>query len=360
MKIINHRLHRDDGTPYAFRESPHVGEVIKPRWLVMHYTASGSASEAISWFANKASRVSAHIVIAKDGTITQCVPFNRRANHAGVSAWKGVNGLNKASIGIELDGFGFLFGEPGKWTFRDRPVADDQVLVATHKGEKKPRGWARYPQAQLDAARELARLLVRQYALEDVVGHEDISPGRKQDPGPAFPMEAFRAHAMADDAAPVDAAKPAASVRPIARFRVAQTLNVRSGPGAASARVPGGPLPPGSIVRGVEDRDGWTRVTAEGSGMAGWVSAQFLEPIPAELFTVTVETLNVRGGAGSAHATVSGSPLRKDAIVQELEEGDGWKRVVSLAAPQLTGWVSTQFLKPAVIAMSDVGQPANA
>ncbi len=359
MKIINHRLHRDDGTPFTFRASPHVGAVIKPRWLVMHYTASGSASEAINWFANPASKVSAHIVIAKDGTITQCVPFNRRANHAGTSTWKGVNGLNKASIGIELDGFGFLFGSAGKWTFRDKRVPDAQVLVATHKHETKPRGWARYPQAQLDAARELARLLVRTYGLEDVVGHEDISPRRKQDPGPAFPMEAFRAHCMSADA-PADGARPPASILPIPRFRVKQTLNVRSGPGVANATVAGSPLAPGTIVRGVEDQAGWKRVTAEGSGVAGWVSAQFLQPIPAELFTVTANSLNVRGGPGPTNPTVPGSPLRKDAIVQELEEGAGWTRVVSLAAPQVTGWVSTQFLKPAVISVADVSQPANA
>jgi N-acetylmuramoyl-L-alanine amidase len=95
MKIINHRLHRDDGTPYAFRASPHTGPVIKPRWLVMHYTASANASGAISWFEDPQSKVSAHIVIAKDGTITQCVPFNRRANHAGKSSWKGVDGRRR-------------------------------------------------------------------------------------------------------------------------------------------------------------------------------------------------------------------------------------------------------------------------
>ena len=57
---------------------------------------------------------------------------------------------------------------------------------------------------------------------------------------------------------------------------------------------------------------------------------------------------------------MTGSPLRRDAIVQELEKGAGWTRVVSLDAAQVTGWVSTQFLKPAVIAVSDVAQPANA
>ncbi|MBW3570789.1 MAG: N-acetylmuramoyl-L-alanine amidase [Gemmatimonadetes bacterium] len=359
MKIINHRLHRDDGTPYAFRASPHTGPTIKPRWLVMHYTASANAAGAINWFADPLSKVSAHVVIAKDGTITQCVPFNRKANHAGESAWKGVQWLNGHSIGIELDGYGYLgTAGPGKWKFGNKSIPDSDVVVATHKFGKPSGGWPKYPQAQLDAALELAKLLVREYRLEDVVGHDDIAPGRKQDPGPTFPMDSFRASAtkQPDSAARVT---PPAGLKTIPRFRVKTTLNVRSGPAAANATVAGSPLQAGTIVRGAEDQAGWKRITAEGSSVSGWVSAQFLEPVPAELFTVTADSLNVRGGPGAANPTVPGSPLTRNTVVQALEEANGWKRVVSLGAAQVTGWVSAQYLAPAVVPVSDVGQPAN-
>jgi len=363
MKIIDHRLHHDDGTPYPFKPSPHVGPVINPRWLVIHYTASGSPSEAINWFAAPESKVSAHVVIGKDGSITQCVPFNRRANHAGKSTWKGVSGLNSHSIGFELDGFGYLgITGPGKWKFRSTIIPDSEVVVTKHKFGSPHGGWPKYPEAQLKAALELAQLVVREYKLEDVVGHDDISPGRKQDPGPTFPMESFRASATQPPAAPaVIVAVPAAGgAQPIPRFRVKTTLNVRGGPAPTNPTVAGSPLQPGAIVRGAEEQGGWRRIKAEGSGVAGWVSAQFLEAIPAELFTVTADSLNVRSGPGPNNGTVTGSPLRRDAIVQELEKGAGWTRVVSLDAAQVTGWVSTQFLKPAVIAVTDVAQPANA
>jgi N-acetylmuramoyl-L-alanine amidase len=364
MKIINHRLHHDDGTPYAFRASPHVGNVINPRWLVIHYTASGSANEAISWFANQQSKVSAHVVIAKDGTITQCVPFNRRANHAGQSTWKGVSGLNSHSIGFELDGFGFLGNAgAGKWKFRSTAIPDGDVVVAKHKFGTPTGGWPKYPQAQLDAALELARLLFKEYgSLEDVVGHDDISPGRKQDPGPTFPMESFRASVKGQAAPAAGAATPASAggSRPIARFRVKSTLNVRGGPGAENATVAGSPLQPGTVVRGTQDQNGWKRITAEGSSVAGWVSAQFLEAIPTEVFTVAADSLNVRSGPGPNNGTVPGSPLKRDTLVQALEQGAGWTRIVSLDAAQVTGWASAQFLKPAVIAVADVAQPASA
>lgn len=362
MKIINHRLHHDDGTPYAFKASPHVGNVINPRWLVIHYTASGSASEAINWFANAQSKVSAHVVIAKDGTITQCVPFNRRANHAGQSTWKGVSGLNSHSIGFELDGFGFLGNAgPGKWKFRSTAIPDSDVVVAKHKFGTPTGGWPRYPQAQLNAALELAQLLFKEYgSLEDVVGHDDISPGRKQDPGPTFPMESFRASAKGQPAQPAAQAAAAGAARPIARFRVKTTLNVRGGPASTNATVAGSPLQPGAVVRGTEDRDGWKRITTEGSSVAGWVSAQFLEAIPTEVFTVAADSLNVRSGAGPGNGTVPGSPLKRDTLVQALEPGSGWTRIVTLDAARVTGWVSTQFLKPAVIPVADVAQPAGA
>jgi N-acetylmuramoyl-L-alanine amidase len=364
MKIINHRLHHDDGTPYPFRASPHKGPAIKPRWLVIHYTASANASGAISWFEDPQSKVSAHIVIAKDGTITQCVPFNLKANHAGKSEWKDVKtGLNSHSIGIELDGYGYL-GEigPGKWKFGSKAIPDSDVIVATHKHGSPKGGWPRYPQAQLDAAQELGKLLVKEYGLEDVIGHDDISPGRKQDPGPAFPMESFRAACKQQGAPGTGTVTPApqGGLKPIARFRVKTSLNVRSGPGAGNPGVAGSPLQPGTVVRGTEDQAGWKRITAEGSGVSGWVSAQFVEPIPTELFTVIASSLNVRSGPAGTNPTVSGSPLSKDTIVQELEEGNGWKRIVSLGATQVTGWVNAQFLAPTVIPVDGVGQPATA
>jgi N-acetylmuramoyl-L-alanine amidase len=359
MKIINHRLHHDDDTPYAFRTVPGTGPVIKPRWLVMHYTADGGSS-ALNWFASSSNtqKVSAHVVIARDGNITQCVPFNRKANHAGPSEWKGVKGLNSHSIGIEMVGYGIVEGGPGSWRAGGKTIPDSEVLVATHKFGKPKGGWTRYPQAQLDAAQELAKLLVKEYGLEDVIGHDDIAPDRKTDPGPAFPMETFRAAALLKGTLGPDAKPAPQGLKPIARFRVKTTLNVRSGPGSGNPTVAGSPLQPDTVVRATEDQAGWKRITAEGSSVSGWVSAQFLDPIPTELYTVIASSLNVRSGPAGTNPTVLGSPLSKDTVVQELEEANGWKRIVSLGGTQVTGWVSAQFLAPAVIPVPDVGQPA--
>jgi N-acetylmuramoyl-L-alanine amidase len=357
MKIVNHRLVRDDGSAYPFRATPNQGGAMTPRWLVMHYTAGGSASESINWLADADAKASAHIVIAKDGSITQMVDFNRRAWHAGESTWKGVKGLNSQSIGIELDGFGFLGNAgPGKWKFRSTSIPDSEVIVATHKFGSPKGGWPRYPAKQIAVALELAQLLVRTYGLEDVIGHDDISPGRKQDPGPAFDMAGFRASAMGRGGAGSQPA-PAGG----ARYRVKTSLNVRGGPGTSNATVAGSPLPPDTIVRGGEEQGAWRRIQAEAGGVAGWVSAQYLEPV--EAFTVTT-SLNIRSGPSAGDAPVPGSPLPAGTLVDALGEQGDWKRVAVQGSVNgrsgIVGWVAARYLQPAVIPVTGIGEPVEA
>jgi AmpD protein len=97
-------------------------------------------------------RVSAHFLIRRDGSALQFVPCSRRAWHAGVSCWRGIDRCNDFSIGIELEG-------------------DDRQDFAI---------------AQYQALRDLLTLLRQHYPIEDIVGHADIAPGRKPDPGPRF------------------------------------------------------------------------------------------------------------------------------------------------------------------------------
>lgn len=103
-------------------------------------------------------RVSAHFFIRRNGEIMQFVSCDRRAWHAGLSSWKGQVRCNDFSIGIELEG------------------ADDSPFAAP----------------QYDSLALLTNALRRHYPIEDVVGHSDIAPGRKTDPGPAFEWDRLR------------------------------------------------------------------------------------------------------------------------------------------------------------------------
>ena len=370
MKIVNHRLLRDDGTPYPFRATPNQGGTITPRWLVMHYTAGGTAEESIGWLCSSQSSASAHVVIAKDGSITQLVPFDRIAWHAGRSSWRGINGVNSRSLGIELDGFGFLGDAgPGRWKFRSTRVADSDVVVGTHRFGSPTGGWAKFPQAQLNVALELAKLLVQTYGLEEVIGHDDVAPGRKQDPGPAFDMATFRAAVMGAPAPqPATPTQPAVPAAAVARFRVTTTLNIRSGPGTSNPTVAGSPLPSDTIVRGLADQGDWKQVAVEGtvngrSGITGWVGTRFLASVQSAFYT-TLSTLNVRTAPGTGNPLVGGSPLPRGTTVIGVAEQDGWRRIIVEGTVNgvsgITGWASGQFLQQVVPAMNVVGDPVPA
>lgn len=200
MQVVDHRLCRDNGIPYVYVPSPHRWGLIEHKFLLMHYSAGGTPLAVVDWFQNPNSKVSAHLIIGRDRSIVQTVPFNVRAWHAGESSWNDLEGLNRYSIGIELDNAGRL--EPAhanqwrSWWGR-LYGAPNEVLVAAHKNEEEISGWHRYTPDQIETAVEVARTLIQHYGLTEILGHDDVSPGRKSDPGPAFPMEDFRARARA-------------------------------------------------------------------------------------------------------------------------------------------------------------------
>jgi len=137
------------------------GEVpnIRPiNMLVLHYTGMQSAEAAIERLCDPEARVSAHYVVEEDGTVWRLVPEERRAFHAGVSCWQGEPDLNWVSIGVEIV-------NPGhEW------------------------GYRQFPEPQLAVVEQLCRDLVARYRIPAtrIVGHSDIAPDRKSDPGELF------------------------------------------------------------------------------------------------------------------------------------------------------------------------------
>ena len=237
------------GSEVSFVETPNKGGDLSPRYLVFHYTAGRSATSSINWLTNPESKASAHLVLARDGTITQLAPFNIKTWHAGLSHWDGLSGLNSSSIGIEMDNAGPLkkVGDQYQAWFGTL-YAEDRVVLAKHKLDDEPRWWHAYTEIQIQKALELAQLLVRHYDLKDVVGHEDIAPDRKRDPGPAFPLENVRAVVLGRGEEERE------------RYEVtASTLNIRSGPGVEFPAV-AEPLKRGTAVVLLEKRDRWNKV----------------------------------------------------------------------------------------------------
>ena len=271
MKILSHKLCHDDGQPMEFRRSPNQSGPISPEFLVIHYTAGSSAGSSIDWLCQPRAQASAHLVVARDGQVTQLVAFNRKAWHAGTSQWDGRRGVNGFSIGIELDNAGRLEGEPGRWVnWQGKAIPDEEVVERVHPGDGVTSGWHTYTPQQLEAASEISSLLVEKYGLRDVVGHEDVSPGRKVDPGPSFPMRSFRSLVMgrANDQGDV--------------FETTAPLNIRVGPGTRHERLPASPLPPGTPVEVLKANGIWRQVdvlepVGGENDVVGWVHGRYLK-----------------------------------------------------------------------------------
>ncbi len=199
MKISNHRLVGADNRMVPFVSTSNQGGGLSggaPRFLVIHYTAGGTAQGAINTFRD--APVSAHLVVDHDGAITQMVRFNEVAWHAGESGWKNVKGLNSHSVGIEIVNWGKLSQTAaGSWvSWTGQVVPDTRVVLDSHKHfPGATHGWEVFDAPQMEATIAAARAIVQEYDIQpwDVVGHDDISPIRKIDPGPAFDIDAFRA-----------------------------------------------------------------------------------------------------------------------------------------------------------------------
>jgi len=126
--------------------------------LLLHYTGMETAESGIEWLCDPESKVSSHYVIDEDGTTYCLVPEDATAWHAGVSCWGGKIGMNQRSVGIELVNPGHEHG------YRD------------------------FPEAQMNALEELALGILDRHPIpkRQVLGHSDVSPMRKEDPGELF------------------------------------------------------------------------------------------------------------------------------------------------------------------------------
>lgn len=135
-----------------------VGEGV-PDMLILHYTGMQTGEAAMARLTDPAARVSAHYTVEEDGTVFAHVDERLRAWHAGVSSWRGHTDINSRSIGIEIVNPGHEFGY--------RP----------------------FPDVQIAAVVELSQGILSRHRIpaRNVVGHSDVAPARKEDPGELFP-----------------------------------------------------------------------------------------------------------------------------------------------------------------------------
>jgi len=137
--------------------------------IILHYTGMQTGAEAIARLRDKQAKVSAHYVVEENGDVYRLVAEEERAWHAGVSAWKGDFDINARSIGIEIVNPGHEFG------------------------------YRAFPDDQIDAVVALIKGVATRHAIAPamVLGHSDVAPRRKEDPGEKFPWSRLAAEDLA-------------------------------------------------------------------------------------------------------------------------------------------------------------------
>lgn len=271
MKIENHLL---SGDKIDFKSSPNISGKFKtglPDTIVIHYTAGSSRESSVNTLTSKSSKASAHLVIGRDGKITQLVPFDTIAWHAGNSSYKGRVGLNSYSIGIEIDNAGILKKSGNSYTaWFGRLYDEADVMEGVHRNRNTPNYWHRYTEWQIEICKEICQLLIEKYGIKTIVGHEEISPIRKIDPGPAFPLDKFREQIF-------DSARDTNSEEePIHKTSgevAATSLNIRVSHDAEAEKA-AQPLPKGTKVEILEESEGWLKVRTQ---VEGWVFAKHIK-----------------------------------------------------------------------------------
>jgi N-acetyl-anhydromuramyl-L-alanine amidase AmpD len=188
MYIVHHQL--KDQRVHQLNCTKNQKPLISHKAIIIHYTASSNAISAAEHLAKHNTKVSAHMVIGRNASIYQIVPFNIQAWHAGTSHYKNLKNLNKYSIGIELDNAGKLDKINNNYVSWFGKIYKPED-VYTHNPGTNETYWHKYTEEQLDTLVEICREITATYPIRTILGHSDITQ-RKLDPGPAFPMERFR------------------------------------------------------------------------------------------------------------------------------------------------------------------------
>ena len=160
---------------------------IIPKFIIMHFTANCSGQESWRSFFNFLRPVSTHYLIDVDGKVTQMVPELKRAWHAGESSWHHHTSMNNVSIGIEIINPGFSKPDTD-------PCTNNKKLWNKNTGQKisgSENLWYAFTSEQIESLTKLCKSIMHRFKIpaRNVLGHSDIAPGRKVDPGPLFPWQ---------------------------------------------------------------------------------------------------------------------------------------------------------------------------
>lgn len=279
---------RHKAVDVPFHAAKHMRGKMTPTLIVLHDTASRiTPLNAAGYLQNNDAKVSCHFVLERDGFLQQQVRTNRGANHAGRSEYNGRKGCNNFSIGIEIVNPGRLsFAGSGKSRSWFGKIYDNAEfgIVEEETPEHGRHWWMPYTEEQIDVVLQLCSGLFGYVdTLQDIQPHWFISPGRKIDTNPLFPLESVRSHVLGRREPSEEAADEAAvDVKGdewVQTFTPGDALNMRRWPSFnpnVITAIPHGTAVP-LLAEGTYDGRIWYKVRYGGS--EGWIIGRYVQEI---------------------------------------------------------------------------------
>jgi len=347
MEIKNHLL---EGNKVNFKEATSYGRrnTIVPDSIIIHYTAGPSGSSTVKYFSRSNARLSAHLVIHEDGQVTQMVPFDKKAYHAGNSYYDGRSSFNNFSVGIEISNPGYLtkksVGYVTWWEAKKSnptPVPEDMVFVGQHRNPgTRSTHWHKYTQEQINAVEEVCKTLYETYEIKYILGHEEVAPKRKVDPGPAFPLDEMRERIFNQKPKTL-AELLKGSVSPkniVEKGFVTTRLNFREGPSIETSKLTD-PIDKNSRVGILGEKGDWINIIHK---ISGWVKKEDLEHDNTDDEgdgIILVDKIVLKSSAKNGR-TLKHSLRKNDKIYFHDQYED-----LLLVSAYIPGWVMTKYVK---------------
>ncbi len=345
MEIKDHKL---VGDGVNFKQTPKVSGKFSsglPDTIIIHYTAGHKTDVAVRVLTKPNIRASAHMVVGMDGEIVQLADLNEITWHAGKSAYDLPTGyrtsFNKYSIGIEISNPGYMkkVGDKYKPWYDGYLVGEDMIVKKKHRNKvTRATLWHKYPEVQVEKVFEICKAICEKYPIKFILGHEEVSPGRKTDPGPAFPLEKLRE----ETGVWIPGTEMKIEEEPMpdgTRGTVTTILNFRTAPSGNADKIAKA-LEKGTRVEIISKHEKWLKVVA---GVSGWVSKSYINTDNTDAFhdgVVTADSLNIRKGPSPSADKVA-KPLPEGTKVDIIDQDDaGWYLVTA----DITGWVHGSYV----------------
>ena len=370
------KIGKDLITPHKDNFDSNPSHINTPELIIMHYTGGMKMESTINTFKSQPSKpdfaASAHLLIGRDGSVVQFLPFNQIAYHTGYAWWEGNSELNKCSIGIELDNVGKLDKKDGKWQGMKPPIIipDEQVEQREYWKANLPKekrddpvfasklpGFQKFTEIQLTVAFNIIQALVKNnLGIKDILGHDQINLALREDPGPLLPMLEWRKILFGREEPKFE------------EFVINQQTDIFAN---VEGKLPNtqttviGHLPENSLVNVQTEEGGFALVTVIKSSDPkvkgkGWILSNFLQDSSVGKKRKTTRPQNFfKAGVGLPTIKLNdGRPFPVGTRVRIQEFRGEWAlvamldRLDGLGAPNdhgkggLEGWIRKDFLSP--------------